>query len=82
MRNFIKSFFILEKLEDEIREKKDKYLKNIKLLENIKSKYIIKLLFSNLDEKVKLKTIKYNKRLQKKIDINLNNYKFWSGRYI
>ena len=59
----------------------DKYL-NISKLINIKSKYIIKIIFSYLDEKVKLKTIKYNKKLQKKMNINLKNYKFFSGRYI
>ena len=74
--------YILGKLENEFEEKDDKYLKNIKLLKNIKSKYVIKILFSNLDEKVKLKAIKYNKKLQRIIDINLNNYKFFSGRYI
>ena len=74
--------YILGKLENEFDEKEDKYLKNIKLLENIKSKYVIEILFSNLDEKMKLKTIKYNKKLQKKIGIILNNYKFWNGRYI
>ena len=33
-------------------------------LKNIKSKYIIKILFFNLDEKIKLKLIKYDKNLQ------------------
>ena len=33
-------------------------------------------------KKNKLKLIKYNKNLQNTIDINLNNYKFFSGRYI
>ena len=51
-------------------------------LKNIKSKYIIKILFFHLDEKIKLKLIKYDKNLQNTIDINLNNYKFFSGRYI
>ena len=51
-------------------------------LKNIKSKYIIKILFFNLDEKIKLKLIKYDKNLQNTIDINLNNYIFFSGRYI
>ena len=42
----------------------------------------MKILFSFLDEKTKLKLIKYNKNLQKKLDINLINYKLFSGRYI
>ena len=40
------------------------------------------LLFSFIDEGQKLKLIKYNKNLQKIIDINIINYKFFSGRYI
>ena len=42
---------------------------------NIKSSYFIKLLFSFLDEKEKLDLIKYNKCLQKNIDISILNYK-------
>ena len=52
------------------------------LLNNIKSEYTIKILFYHLDEKIKLKSIKYNKKLQNIIDINIINYKFYSGRYI
>ena len=51
-------------------------------LKNIKSGYTIKILFFHLDEKIKLKIIKYDKNLQNRIDININNYKFLSGRYI
>ena len=51
-------------------------------LTNIKSKYIIKIIFFYLDEKIKLKLIKYDKNLQNTIDINLNNYIFFSRRYI
>ena len=63
------------------REEND-ILNNKNLLENIKSKIIIKKIFSNMDEKVKLKSIKYNKKLQKKNDISLTNYKLFSCRYI
>ena len=52
------------------------------LLENIKSTYFIQKLFLHLGEKIKLKTVKYNKYLQDKIDIKLTNYKFYSGKYI
>ena len=52
------------------------------LFANIKSNDIIKNVFSYLDETVKLKAIKYNKYLQNKTDINLNHYKFLSGKYI
>ena len=50
-------------------------------LSDIKSDYIIKLIFSFQDEKRKLNIIKYNKFYQKKISVNINNYKMISGRY-
>ena len=70
-----------EKFKENLEKKTQK--QNVDAnLKNIKSKYIIKILFFHLDEKIKLKLIKYNKILQNTIDINLNNYKFFSGRYI
>ena len=45
------------------------------MLENIKSSFFIKIIFSFLDNKTKLKLMKYNKSLQNKIDISLINYK-------
>ena len=42
----------------------------------------MKTLFVYVEEKKKLKIIKYNKRLQKNININIINYKFYSGKYI
>ena len=52
------------------------------MLKNIKSIYFIRILFSHIIEKQKLKVVKYNKSLQKNLNISLNNYKFISGRYI
>ena len=52
------------------------------MLENIKSLYFIKIVFSYLEEERKLKLIKYNKKAQELIEINLFNYKIFSGRYI
>ena len=52
------------------------------MLKNIKATYFIKLLFSYVDEKQKLKIVKYNKSLQNIININIVNYKFFTGRYI
>ena len=57
-------------------------LNNKNLLENVESKYIIQIIFSFMNEKVKFKSIRYNKKLQNKINISLYNYKFFSGRYI
>ena len=49
------------------------------MLKDIKSHYIMKILFLYVDEKQKLKLIKYNKSLQKNIEISLINYKFFSA---
>jgi len=52
------------------------------MLENVKSSYITKIVFSFVDEKQKLKLIKCNKSLQQKIDISIINYIHFKGRYI
>ena len=52
------------------------------MLKSIKSIYIIKILFIYVNEKLKLKIVKYNKILQNNININLINYKFFTGKYI
>ena len=52
------------------------------MLKNIKSTYFVKILFLYMDEKQKLKLIKYSKSLQKSIDINIINYKYFSRKYI
>ena len=52
------------------------------MLDNIKTEYFTIFLFSYLDERQKLKIIKHNKRMQKKLDISITiNYKFFSGKY-
>ena len=52
------------------------------MLEKLQSSYMIQKIFSNMNERIKLKLIKYNKRLQKAIDIDLLNYKLFSRKYI
>ena len=52
------------------------------MLENIKSLFFTRRIFLNINETRKLNLIKYNKKLQKKLDINIINYKVYSGRYI
>ena len=60
------------------KAKKINEYENIKSEKNIKSiaKYVLKnMLFPFLPEKQKLEIIIYNKDLQKKLDINIENYK-------
>ena len=50
-------------------------IKSQDLFENIKSKYIIIKLFDNLSKKKFLDIIKYNNKIKRRIDININDYK-------
>ena len=52
------------------------------MLENIKSLYFIKNIFLKMNERTKFKIIKYNKHMQNIININLLDYKIFSGTYI
>ena len=52
------------------------------MLENVKSQYFVKLLFTFLLHKRKLRIVRYNKQLQKKLDINLIFYKNMTNKYI
>ena len=52
------------------------------MLEKVKSSYFVAFLFLYVNEKEKLKLIKYNKRLQKIINISINNYIHFQGTNI
>ena len=52
------------------------------MLEYVKSSYFSKIVFSFVDEKQKLKLIKRNKNLQKKLDISITNYIHFKSKYI
>ena len=47
----------------------------------VRSEYIMKQIFSLLNEKKKLNILYYNKKIKKKCGININNYKKESGKY-
>ena len=44
-------------------------------LKNVKSHYIIQIIFGYMTERKSLETIRYNKSIQKRINININHYK-------
>ena len=44
------------------------------MLDNVKSKYIIKEIFENIKNKRKLNIIKYNKKIMIKLDINKKDF--------
>ena len=51
------------------------------MLNNIKSKYFIRQIFSLLDVKKLLQLVAYNKELQNLMDIKLICYKVFNGKY-
>ena len=57
------------------KDKKKELLLLNKNLKNIKSDYFIKIIFNNLEVKKLLEITKYNKRIQKILNININEYK-------
>ena len=50
-------------------------------LDNIKSDYFIRKIFDNIQTRKSLEIVKYNIRIQKRINININNYKEFSELY-
>ena len=52
------------------------------MLDNIKSSYILMMPFSLLHSHTKFKMVKYNKGLQKKLEMNIINYIEYSKTYI
>ena len=60
---------------------KIEYIKCKEKLWDIKSPYIIKIIFSFLSEKQKLNMIIYNKELQKIFSVDTKDYEKISGKY-
>ena len=58
--------------------KLNKQVSSTNLLYNIKSKYIMKQIVENLHKIKILKLINYNKNIQEKLEISLNDYKDYS----
>ena len=51
------------------------------MLGNVKSKYILKNVFNNLETIKSLNIIKYSNIFKKKMDININDYKEYIEKY-
>ena len=45
------------------------------IIENIKSRYILYKIYNNMSKKKKLNIVKYNKRIQNRLNLNLKDYK-------
>ena len=44
-------------------------------IENIKSRYILSKIYDNLTTKKKFQIVKYNKRIQNRLNLDVNDYK-------
>ena len=51
------------------------------ILFNIKSNIILKKIFDNMEKNKSLEIMKYNKKLQKRANLNINDYKEYSQLY-
>ena len=52
------------------------------MLENIKSYYFLRISFSYINDRIKLELVKYNKKMQSILDINLYIYQLFAGKYL
>ena len=50
-------------------------------LKNVKSDYFIQKFFGYMKKRKSLETVRYNKSIQKRINININHYKAYSEEY-
>ena len=62
-------------------QEKSKLINSNNKLEKLKSDYFIQKLFDYIYKRKSLEIIKYNKSVQKRINININNYKEYSEIY-
>jgi len=65
-----------------VKEKEQsKTINSINMFNNLNSDYFVRKLFEYISKRKSLKTIKYNKNIQKRIGININDYKDYSEKY-
>ena len=67
--------------EKEKEQEQSKLINSDNLLKNLKSDYFIQKIFDYIHKRRTLKTIRYNKSIQKRINININHYKKYSEKY-
>ena len=58
-----------------------KQVKSFAKYGNIKSNYILKKLFDNLEKKRTLEIVKNNKNIKKRINLSIHDYKEYSEKY-
>ena len=66
---------------EEQEQEQAKTINSNNIFNNLKSDYFIRKLFEYISKRKSLETIKYNKNIQKRMDININDYKDYSEKY-
>ena len=51
------------------------------IIDNIKSRYILSKIYENMTKKKKLEIVKYNKKVQKRLDLGAKDYKEYSETF-
>ena len=51
------------------------------IIKNIKSRYILSKIYDNMTKKKKLQIVKYNKRIQNRLNLDVKDYKEYSETY-
>ena len=51
------------------------------MIKKVKSKFILKQIFINLNVMIKLNLVIHNNKLQRKLGLNIFDYRLYSGRY-
>ena len=62
-------------------QEQSKFIDSNNKLRNLKSNYFIQKFFGYISKRKSLETIRYNKNIQKRINININHYKAYSEEY-
>ena len=65
----------------EKEQEQSKLINSDNILKNLKSDYFIQKFFDYIQKRRILKTIRYNKSIQKRINLNINHYKEYSEKY-
>ena len=65
----------------EKEQEQSKLINSDNILQNLKSDYFIQKFFDYIQKRRTLKTIRYNKSIQKRININIIHYKEYSEKY-
>ena len=69
------------KVLNEDKPELNKKIKSKHIFTDLKSKHVLKVIFRYLNKKISLDIIKYNKNIKNGLNINIDDYKKFSGLY-